>query len=303
MPQDETQMGAETEAADQEESSPSEEQVKETEARAETKPEGEGGEKSGERDEEPQKEKADSEAEKQEEKAEETLPPVPYKRFAKAIADKNEALDRIEALEEEKAQLEEYVMKTKDVIDFAKRLVAARNFDPRIRELFQEHWLFTGREPQETDIDNVRAYGEYLAEIRSQDETQEAPEETDNDAAEEAIMKTWISEEEKLAADPELKPIVTKERLIETYREIAERGRKGEDVSKLSFAKVFRDLWFDDIIEAKKEAARKEASSKVSKKKPASMKPGQASQPKPRDLSKLPLHEHIAAVVRGETAA
>lgn len=296
---DKTQEAAEKEVADLGDSSSPKDQADEAEAGVEKPEEGKPEKDNSEGEEEEKKEEAKSGSDK-EDGSEEHLPPVPYKRFAKAIADKNDALDKVSQLEEKISEFNKYVESTKDIVDFARRLFLAKSFDPRIRELYQDHWLFNGREPQVSDIEDPKAYGEYLREIDDYGEAESETSEEVSDESKDALIGRWMSEEKSLLSDAELRPIVTKERLIETYRNIMERIDSGEDVSRLSFAKVFRDLWFDDIVEAKKEAARKEATSKVTKRKPASLRPGLSGQPKQRDLSKLPLHEHIAAVVRGE---
>jgi len=297
---------ASTEEADLSDSSPDE-------TPTDGKPEEEAPEEGTEKTSEEEKSEEGREGKASEKDAAETTqeekprrqPPVPYERFSKVVAAKNEALDQLEDTRARLAELEKYAEQVKPAVALFESIQKARQFDPRIRELLHDHWLFTGRQPSTEDIDDVRAYADFLAERRLAEASQNQPKETEPqglDEREQKIYDVWLSEEEKLKRDKELGFIATDDRLSETYNEILERVRKGEDVSKLSFEKVFRELFFDDIVEAERERGRKEAMARKARQKPASMSPGRAATSKPADLSKLPLHEHIHRFVRGETS-
>lgn len=281
-------------------SSPDEEQAKDEADESQEKPQ-EQKEEGGKSQEQAQEGEKGEEGEEKA-KGQENLrqAPVPYERFAKVVAERNELEDKYDELQ---AKVEKYDAFAKEVgpaLEFVKNLIAARNFDPKIRELFQDHWLFTGRDPQDSDIDNLKAYGEFLAEQKRSDTSAVAStgEEETEEADSEAVLKRWEEEEKKISSDKDLATLATPERIDETYREIQRRGLRGEDIASLSFEKVFRDLWFSDILEAKKEAGRKEAAAKAVRKKPASMKPGRAivSEGTP-DFSKMTLQEHIRHVI------
>lgn len=232
--------------------------------------------------------------------------PVPYQRFSKVIAERNDLRAKVRDMEPEFAELRETKTKYDRMAEILEDAFSMAPWDP-IMQAFANHYLVQGREPRPDEITNPAEYAKYVrtvGERQGRRSAEQSAVDASTSVAQKQILEGYDQEEAKLKKDPIFGTFLgDKDMVDEAYGFLHDLYRSvGNDHSRMRIKTLegaLRYLHGDEIAKMERESGRKEAAARIAQPKPAPIKPGTTRAPKaPVDYSKLSGKDQIRQAIR-----